>query len=403
MKRRIIDAQLQAGPKSKSGDEVWDTVLPGFGYRKTKPGRAGYFIRYRDLAGKQRRQSIGKYPALDLDTARERARELLRAAGRGSDVKLALTALSAPEGDQNISVAALVERYLVEYAEKRTRPRTYAETRRIFEVYVLPRFGGHRITDVDPLDILAFIQEMAKKTPTMANRTHSALSRFWRWVVNQADLNRLGIQHNPFRDFDKPAGEVSRDRTLTDDELARTLKAAREIGGPYGAVTEMLLRTGLRRSEVADLRWDQVDLEKLEITFMGSDTKGGQAMTVPITPRVAELLEQQPKDNEHVFPSPRTGGPLTGFSKFNKKLWALADVDNAVLHDLRRTLRTNLSRLNVEPHIAERVLGHTIGGVAGVYDRHDHVEQKRTALQQYEVLLAQIDSGGKVVAIGGAR
>ena len=59
MQRRITDRHLDAGPANPKGDEVWDMTLEGFGYRKTKPGKAGFFIRWRDVDGRNKRLAIG--------------------------------------------------------------------------------------------------------------------------------------------------------------------------------------------------------------------------------------------------------------------------------------------------------------------------------------------------------
>jgi integrase len=61
-----------------------------------------------------------------------------------------------------------------------------------------------------------------------------------------------------------------------------------------------------------------------------------------------------------------------------------------VLHDLRRTARSLLSRTGVRPDISERVLGHVIPGVEGVYDRHSYDAEKADALVRFAALIGRI-------------
>jgi integrase len=60
------------------------------------------------------------------------------------------------------------------------------------------------------------------------------------------------------------------------------------------------------------------------------------------------------------------------------------------LHDLRRTARSLMSRAGISSEISERVLGHAIPGVAGVYDRHSYVPEKRDAVQKLAAEIARV-------------
>ena len=68
-------------------------------------------------------------------------------------------------------------------------------------------------------------------------------------------------------------------------------------------------------------------------------------------------------------------------------------IDAFTLHDLRRTCRTGLSRLKVEPHIAERVLNHAQEKIAGTYDQWEYIEEKRDALDKWAAHLEGLRDG----------
>src|SRR5262249_20440998 len=125
-------------------------------------------------------------------------------------------------------------------------------------------------------------------------------------------------------------------------------------------------------------------------TIPAEKYKTKKSNVVPLSSEVRRLLDLLPRQGDYVFG--RAGKtPFSGFSK------AKVAVDAAMLevsrqsrgkrvqpwtiHDLRRTARSLLAASGVRSDIAERVLGHTIKGVEGVYDRHTYIEEKRDALE----------------------
>jgi integrase len=102
--------------------------------------------------------------------------------------------------------------------------------------------------------------------------------------------------------------------------------------------------------------------------------------------------------------------PFRGFSKGkaaldeHMKLALAAKWKPWVVHDLRRTARSLMSRAGVRPEIAERVLNHVISGVQGVYDRHDYAAEKRAALVALDALVSRIvDPSLNVVELAAHR
>jgi hypothetical protein len=186
--------------------------------------------------------------------------------------------------------------------------------------------------------------------------------------------------------------EHARDRTLNDDELRHVWAAAGEAG-VYGAMLKFLLLTAARLRETACMRWDEIGDDGVwELPKARNKTKT-QPLARPL-PRAVfrEVLDKLPQvdgcpfvftlDCKHAF---------SGFSRHKKMLdAALRDKISEpwVVHDLRRTSRSLMSRAGVPVDHAERVLGHVIGGVRGVYDRYAFHAEKKQAL---EALAAQIE------------
>lgn len=214
--------------------------------------------------------------------------------------------------------------------------------------------------------------------------------RFFSWCLGRAILESspaLGIQSG-YR-------EVSRDRVLSDEELPRVIKAAREIGGPFGGVVEFLARTGQRREEFSQMSWDEVDLDRRIWTLPASRAKNGRLHVVHLSEQAAAVLTQPHRGQTFIFSN--TSRPYQRFSRSKRRLDAMSGVRNWVLHDLRRTCVSGMARLGVAPHVADKILNHqsgTISGVAAVYQRHEFLNERKETLELW---------GHHVETIAGTR
>src|SRR4030081_978717 len=112
----------------------------------------------------------------------------------------------------------------------------------------------HEITKRDVIEVVNAIEQ--RGAPVAANKALKAIKTFIRWCVGRAVLDRSPADGVPL-----PAKQVTRDRVLSDVELARVILAARQIGGPYGDIVEVLALTGQRRDEVARWSWDEIVMQ----------------------------------------------------------------------------------------------------------------------------------------------
>lgn len=187
---------------------------------------------------------------------------------------------------------------------------------------------------------------------------------------------------------------MSRDRILTDDELAAVFRRAQAYPRPYGQIVQLLVLTGQRRGEVVALRrsWIVDDV----ITFPAELTKNSRVHRLPLTPMVASLINAMPELPDLLFPSRNNPEkPFSGWSKTKARFDAELPFSDYTLHDLRRTFSSNLARMSVPIHVTEKLLNHTSGtisGVAAVYNRHSYQAEMREALLKYEAFLESIVS-----------
>jgi integrase len=197
---------------------------------------------------------------------------------------------------------------------------------------------------------------------------------------------RGAVTSNPFATLPAFGPRVSRERVLSDLELAAVWHAAEAIPGSFGRIVQLLILTGARRSEVAGMLWSELDAD-LETWSIGRDRmKAGAVHVVPLSPQARTLLSEIDRGDGLVLPGDRPGRPVGGWSKGKAALDRATSVEGWTLHDLRRTVATGLQRLGVRLEVTEAVLGHTSGsraGIVGVYQRHDWQTEKRGALDAW--------------------
>ena len=208
---------------------------------------------------------------------------------------------------------------------------------------------------------------------------------------------------NPIVATNKHDNSKSRDRTLSDAELAAVWKSLPT--DQYGAIVKLLLLTGQRREEIGGLRWSEIDHHKALIAFPGERTKNGRPHDVPLADTALAVLEAQPRreGRDRIFGERE--GAFQGWSKAKAALDKVIAKNGAVLpwrlHDLRCTVATRMSDLGVQPHVVEAVLNHVSGhksGVAGIYNRSVYTAEKRAALILWADYVAGL-AGGKASSV----
>ena len=182
--------------------------------------------------------------------------------------------------------------------------------------------------------------------------------------------------------------ERARSRKLDDDELRAVWKAAEKRRRLRGARPPAAL-TGQRRDKVASMRWQDV-AEDGTWTILSEAREKGNAGELKLPEAALAIVRAQPMlgDSPFVFAGRSGNGKdvcMSGWSKRKRALdaevaLALPDVPQWQLHDLRRTARSLMSRAGVPSEHAERVMGHAIAGVEGVYDVHEYRDEKAMAL-----------------------
>lgn len=373
-------------PDPKRRTEIWDARLPGFGLRVFPSGVKSFVLVYRHL-GRPRRMTLGRYPVTGLAEARAKALDALKLIDAGTDPQGEAEATGHPE---RYTFEQAVRSFVKLHCERHNRPVTARDTERILNNQFVSRWAKRDIRELTKTDILKVLDDIVEEgLPSAANHALAAIRKFFNWCVERGMLDA-----SPCLGIKKPAPNNTRDRVLDMGEMAAVWKGAELVGYPFGPIVKLLMLTGQRRNEVASMQWSQLDFKAKTWTLPAELTKNGRQHVLPLTPQTVTLLRALPRfTSDYVFPARGENPAFAHFSRGKVKLDALSGVKDWTLHDLRRSAATHLAKLGVAPHVIERILNHvsgTFGGVAGVYNRFQYLDEMRAALAKWEAQLARI-------------
>jgi integrase len=364
--------------------------MPGLYFLVQPSGAKSWAVRYRH-AGQTRKFTLGPYPVLDLKAAREAGAKALRVVHEGRDPGREREQVRA---SMPRSIEAVVTDFVDKHCKRHNRPRTIAFTEQLLRSHVLPRWRGRTIESITKRDVIDMLDRLVEDgIPVAANRTLAAVRKLFNWAVAR-DL----IAMSPCAGVKRPAPEQPRDRVLSDNELRRVWHAADQVGGPFGSMVKLLILTGQRRTEVAQMTWDELDLEAKVWKLRRERTKNGIPHEVPLPKQVLAVIESAPR----IVGSPyilTTNGRAAAcdYNNNTRRLRALLPLDmpHWQLHDLRRTVASGMARLGVNLPVIEKCLNHisgSFGGIVSVYQRHDFADEKRAALDAWGAHVEQLVS-----------
>ena len=374
--KRVLDALK---PRA-SAYTIWDAGLRGFGVKIHASGSQAFVARY-NVEGRRREVTLGRFGPLTVDEGRELARRALGEASKGNDPLAAVATLTIQE--------ALALYQAAHLARLRQGHDAHSSLRRNLAP-VLAR----NVTSITRADLANIVDRLAKSKPYAANRALAYAHKFFGWCVDRGHCEK-----NPASGLTKPHKERARDRVLGMDELVSIWRSAEALGEPWSSFLRVLILTSQRRSEVAHMRRDEVDLAAGEWTLPADRTKNGKPHTVHLSSAasalIAAMIDRRP--GAFVFSTTLTK-PIFSFSgKLKDRLDEISGVSGWRLHDFRRTFATQLADQGVDIATADRILNHsaaaTMGGVLGVYQRAELLEPRRRAMDLWAGLIDEAVNG----------
>ncbi len=361
-------------------------------------------FRYR-FAGLARVMVIGSYLNISLADARKKAKELRARVAMGYDVasekqERKREAIANIEAERNAyTVSQLADKFFQDRVMGNWKHPNIVRAR--IEKDIKPAIGHLAIEAVTPRHIDDLLKAVVKRgAPTMANDVLRWLKR----IFNQAIKMHI-ITNNPALAFDVgDAGgkEKSRNRNLSRDEIAKlftAMKTAKGFSVENEISIKLLLALAVRKGELIGARWIEFDLE-VGVWHLPTDrTKTGVAISIPLSNKVVNWFQELKRlscASDYVLPARKMQDRMIPHIAESTLSVALAKVGHGIepftIHDMRRTAKTLLASLGVQPHISERCLNHKIKGVEGIYDGYDYFEERKKALNALSDLLVELEN-----------
>lgn len=361
---RLTDARVSAIAPPQSGQaEHPDDLVRGLRLRVGAGGRKAWIVRTR-AGKKQVNKTLGPYPLISLSSARDLARDFLIALVKEGEVR------------QKRTFGELADHWIKHVAKPKNKS-WYNQERRL-EIYVLPKWRNTDLASIRRSDVRDLIDGIdGVVAPGRALAIVRTLFRY--------GMARDWVESSPAEAIPNPSRDIPRDRFLSMDEVKRVYCAADLLGYPFTGFIKLMVLTGQRRTEVASMRWADIDLDAGTWSLSSDDTKSARAHLVPLSPQAIDILKATPQFGPYVWSSDGETH-IKGYSKAKLKLDTLLTASSTKLkpwrlHDLRRTAATHMVRLGVSESVVGRVLNHAPQGVtARVYALHSYEVEKRHAL-----------------------
>ncbi len=396
-----------------------------------------FFYRYRSPETDKLIQiKIGCYPAMSLAQARVALEEHKQLRRTGicpkaeslrilEEEKAQKRQVEQEAQQQRFTVTDMVELYLTEFIEDRyvvgkkdptkkrkvlgaRKPKGQIETRRTLYCDVVEAMGDRPAYEVIRKEVVKLIMEIVGRGANVqAGRVLSELTSAFEYAIGREYFND---------DFVNPAllakASLKQARVKLTCNKGKRVLSDRELselfawlpGSGFTTTQKKVIRftlwTGCRTGEVCAAQWKDIDLEKG--TWHIRDSKNGAERYVQLCDQAVRFLkEQEPLADTYVFCSSSSIRPILQKSltitkyqmknpnkmsnrrKFKKaELW-IDTIDDWTPHDLRRTVRTGLSRLRCPSEVAEAILGHSRKGIEGTYDLHGYEKECKEWLQKW--------------------
>jgi integrase len=394
MGKRIVEQTIKRMKAPDQGSVItWDTEIPGFGARITAAGVVSFILDYR-IYGRQRRYTIGRYSELTATAARDRAVELRAKIRAGHD--------PMEERKQRRSeptLGDLVTEYMGSENERKKRPSTIRDNKRMIESIIRPKIGRLRLKAIGKRDIEA-LHASLKGTPYQANRVLGLLSAMLNYAIDEKwrpDNPARGIKKFP---------EEKRERFLTVEEIQRFREALDAYKDQNAAnALRLLLLTGSREGEALKAKWEEFDLDRGVWIKPSHHTKQKKVEHVPLNGAALELIgSMKPKNaSGPLFPG-ANGGARVSLRRPWLQACRLAGLTTAIIikgkrrmitryqptvriHDLRHSYASHLVSNGVSLQIVGKLLGHTQIATTMRY-AHLQDESLRAATNQFGKIIA---------------
>lgn len=392
----LTESKLQAlhGKKNKTTKIIPDR--DGLYISCGLKGKLTWVFRYR-FEGDQKRMTMGTYPEYSLDEAREKLTAARRKLMDGIDPKL-------PEVEikEKVTLADCTQKWL-NIKVPTLKPKTQSQYKSTARIYLLDKNFNVDVQTAEREEWIRYFDNVAEKTSRVnAGQVLKLVKTVLRW-----SRSRSYIKTSSVLDFeisavgDKPK-QGQRNLQMHEVGLLWALINKSRATPAIKSCTKLLLIFGARNGEIREAPRSEFDLERGIWTLPPERSKNGKELRRPI-PEKAKAIIQDLDDtygeNGFLIPGAHLGTSVThaALRKYVIRLrLKMLDVEKGIRaftpHDFRRTISTRLSEQGILPHVTEKMLGHELGGIMAVYNKHDWIDDQ---LKAYELWCKMISEAAQ--------
>ena len=368
---RLTMKAIVAAKPAQGEYTLWDSQLAHFGVRVLPSGIRSYIVQCR-VRGRMRKITLGRFPEVPLEIARQKGAAALARLWGGEDVK-----------PPRKSMSPLFRDFAARYRERRQH-RWKPSSLETYDIYLrsrlIPHFGKLRLNAIDHARVSAWFDAASEDKPGAANRVFDILramlasAREWGDIAEHVPDACANIVKNPRK-------SVARHLDRAELERLGAVLDGREEEAPWPvAAIRLLTLTGARLSEIVNLRWEEIgDSGSDGASARIEDSKTGPR-TIWLGPEAADILAALPRPEGavRVFPENLTSSSLYTFwvSVRNE-----ADLPGVRIHDCRHTWASQGIMNGVGLTTVGRMLGHKKRENTAIYAHLDDSTLQDAAAQ----------------------
>jgi integrase len=375
-KMRITELTVKRARPPAKAFLTWDTKAPNLALRTQPTGFKSWCVVY-SRNGRPRWLTLGPavgQTGIPLETARIMAAEAMLKVHKGGD----------PAADRKAergagTFADLAAKYVEQHARRYNK--SWRQAAHLVGRYAIPRWGKLQAALITRGDIKQLMARI--EAPILANQTLAAVSAIFSWGIKEEIVTT-----NPCKLVDRNPVK-SRERVLADSELPLFWKAFDDLDPVRGAALKMILLTGQRPGEIANMRREHIvdnnwwQMPGAPVGDVWPGTKNGESHRVWLPQAVQEIIASIGANNTSgfVFAGPR-GGPVANLDETMRAICKTLGIERATPHDLRRTHGTTITKLKFGRAAMNRIQNHKEGGIADVYDVHDYAAENKDIMDR---------------------
>lgn len=400
----LTENRIRAFTPPDNGEAVlWDQDINGFGVRCYPSGRKVFILYYRANGGgrraPKRRMSLGEFGSVKLADARIAARRYHGQIAAGIDPQAVRKEANRRDKSRLDSAIDLYDQQLEARGVVNRKQITSMLRREL-----LGPFGKVDLASIDRQMVADRVERLDLAGQAgAAQDLRAKAATFFNWAANRGLVYASPLAGWRREKATRAQANIRPGKSLSSPEIKRIWRACGAVAAPYGDYVRILVLVGQRRKETALMRWRDLDLTAGVWTIPGSVAKNGREHRVPLPPLAVSILRRQKKwvGSPYVFAG-GSGKAMAGWSKRHPPLVRESGVE-FTLHDCRRTFRSGLTLLKVDPELAEIMLNHARGDLIERYDREPRWNERMAAATAWADHVANAVEDKTVAEIAARR